>query len=301
MMFQTIFNVILIFLLLVTNSTAQQQTTPKFEQAKALFEKGNYEQASKMFSDIVTKQPNLAEAHFYLGRIHIKLDKVDDAADCFEKAVALCDTSARYHLVYGNTLFMLAGRGSKFKLLGRLKQGRQELERVIELDSENLPARYSLIQFYSRAPGIMGGDKDKAHKLTEEMMQINPQHLLSVMANTQQLIHDKKLDQAQLQLEQAAPLCKSEQDSLQLGAMYNSLGYTHLQATDCPRAIFSFKNYIALAPNDANAHDSLGEGYYKCGDLDAAIAEYRTALSINPDFKNSQKMLEKIQKEKREP
>jgi tetratricopeptide (TPR) repeat protein len=53
-----------------------------------------------------------------------------------------------------------------------------------------------------------------------------------------------------------------------------------------------------LAPKDANAHDSLGEAYYKCGDLNASIAEYNKALALNPDFKNSKKMLKKIEKEK---
>ena len=291
-------HILIICVLTFSALSAQQNKVTEFEQAQALFESGKYQQAQKLLSKIVAKQPDFAEAYFYLGRTYIRLNKMSDAVDSFEKTVSLCDTSAKYHLIYGNALFMLAGQGSKFKLFGRIKKGRRELDRAIELDPENLPARYALIQFYSQAPGIMGGDKNKAKQYMDEMIQIDSLNILAIAAKSQQLIYDKNLAQARLQLKQAVQSCKTSQDSLQIGTMFNLLGYAYLKEENCPQAIDSFNMYITLAPKEPNAHDSLGEAYYKCGDLDAAIAEYEKALSMNPEFKNSQKMLKKIKKEK---
>jgi tetratricopeptide (TPR) repeat protein len=41
---------------------------------------------------------------------------------------------------------------------------------------------------------------------------------------------------------------------------------------------------VALAPEDENAHDSLGLSYQWAGQYESAIAEYTRALGLNPHF-----------------
>ena len=40
----------------------------------------------------------------------------------------------------------------------------------------------------------------------------------------------------------------------------------------------------SLQPDDEDAHFDLGDALYKMGNLDGAIAEYRTAIRLNPDY-----------------
>src|SRR5260370_21757442 len=42
------------------------------------------------------------------------------------------------------------------------KKSRKEFEIAVELDAKNYSARQALIEFYCRAPGIVGGGEEKA-------------------------------------------------------------------------------------------------------------------------------------------
>lgn len=42
-------------------------------------------------------------------------------------------------------------------------------EKAIALDSKNLGARLSLIQFYTQAPSLMGGSMDKAKEMARQI------------------------------------------------------------------------------------------------------------------------------------
>ena len=60
------------------------------------------------------------------------------------------------------------------------------------------------------------------------------------------------------------------------------LGYRYLTTDRHDEAIAVFECYVAAFPLDANAHDSLGEGYMTGGDREKAIASYERALELDP-------------------
>jgi tetratricopeptide (TPR) repeat protein len=57
--------------------------------------------------------------------------------------------------------------------MGLAKRFKQETERAIALDPNNLDARFALMEFYWEAPGIMGGDKKKSYALADEIARLN--------------------------------------------------------------------------------------------------------------------------------
>ena len=65
---------------------------------------------------------------------------------------------------------------------------------------------------------------------------------------------------------------------------YNILGYAYRQNEDYANAEKAFKKYIELIPNDPNPYDSYAELLLKMGKFDESIAQYRKALSIDPNF-----------------
>jgi tetratricopeptide (TPR) repeat protein len=60
------------------------------------------------------------------------------------------------------------------------------------------------------------------------------------------------------------------------------------------RAIPYFERYASAATEDPNAHDSLGEGYFRAGRLADAAREYEKAVALNPTFSNSFFMLGQV-------
>lgn len=65
---------------------------------------------------------------------------------------------------------------------------------------------------------------------------------------------------------------------------YNILGYAYRQNEDYANAEKAFKKYIELIPNDPNPYDSYAELLLKMGKFDESVAQYRKALSIDPNF-----------------
>ena len=68
------------------------------------------------------------------------------------------------------------------------------------------------------------------------------------------------------------------------GFILNDLGYMYLAMEDLNKAEEYLKKAVAVAPEDANPLDSLGELSFRAGRLDEAIAHYKEALRIKPDF-----------------
>lgn len=65
---------------------------------------------------------------------------------------------------------------------------------------------------------------------------------------------------------------------------YNILGYAYRQNGDYASAELAFKKYIELIPSDPNPFDSYAELLLKMGKFEDSIAQYRKALSIDPNF-----------------
>ena len=77
----------------------------------------------------------------------------------------------------------------------------------------------------------------------------------------------------------------------------NNFGYALLGENKVDMAIAIFKLNTDLFPKESNPYDSLGDGYQQKGDIQAAIASYKKALEIDPNFPSSKANLEKLTKQ----
>jgi CubicO group peptidase (beta-lactamase class C family) len=75
----------------------------------------------------------------------------------------------------------------------------------------------------------------------------------------------------------------------------NGVGYRLLRSERVAEAVKVFEANVELYPGDANAYDSLGEGYLAAGNSELAIASYRKALAMDPSNENAKKMLAQLE------
>jgi len=64
----------------------------------------------------------------------------------------------------------------------------------------------------------------------------------------------------------------------------NSLGYSYMRLGEYDRARDCFEQYASVLPENPNVFDCMGELYFRTGELDMAVAEYRKTTDLDPNF-----------------
>jgi len=262
------------------------------EKARKLLNESKFEEGKTILEDIIDNDDKNHEAYFMLGKVYMELRDYEEATENFEEAVDLQDENADYHFWLGQAIAQDAQESSYISQAMMASDILDEFERTIELDPTHIPGRIGVINFYIAAPGIMGGDIEKAELNAKELVKLDEMRGRSAL--TRIYLEQEKIDSVQIQLE---ILEKSFENDRSLGNIYNSLGYYYLGIDDTKKAIEAFERQVEVNPDNPNSYDSLGDGYRAAKRFDDAIAQYKKALEINPDFSASADNLEELQEE----
>lgn len=135
-------------------------------------QKRNYADAKVVFENIIKNDKKNARAYYYLASIHLTrgFQNEEKAVDLAEQALKLDPSNAEHHYILG------AAHGMKAREAGVIKQAflagkiKNAFSKAVELNPKHLQARIGLAQFYMMAPGVMGGDKDKASEHVEAII-----------------------------------------------------------------------------------------------------------------------------------
>lgn len=287
-----------------------------------LFEAKKFAEAKAVFSPVAAQN---AEAAYYMGRIAVS-ENNDKAADWFEKAVKMSPNNSVYWDWLGRAYGDQAATASKFRLPFLAPKVKGAFERAVALDPNNIDAREDVIQYYLRAPGFLGGSKQKAREVAIEIKRRNAYRGGFDVANV--CLGDKDYSCVERELEtlkqnfpdssavysqMAAYYANQKQFDKAFaildarlrdkpGDMAATLGIGRtgaLSGQNLDRAEKALKLYLASPPAvnpapPANVHFRLGMVYEKQGRRDLARAEYTTSLQLNPKLEDSKKALEAL-------
>jgi len=105
-----------------------------FARAVELYQAAEYRQAVQLFEQIVAEEPS-SEAYHWLGKS------------------------------YGH----MAEQAALFRALDYARKTRAALEKAVELDNRNRAAVKNLMEFYQQAPAMVGGSRERARRLQEQL------------------------------------------------------------------------------------------------------------------------------------
>jgi tetratricopeptide (TPR) repeat protein len=74
------------------------------------------------------------------------------------------------------------------------------------------------------------------------------------------------------------------------GTVLNLMAYAYANAGDYRMAIEYLSRYAAESPGEPDPLDALGDMYFYLGDMEAAMAKYKEAIAIRPEFFSSYKI-----------
>ena len=321
--------VVFFSLSLVKSPQAQVFT---LDEGKRLFNQEEYDQAKEVLLKVVQAEPENSEANFLLCKTFLYLGDHDNCIKYGEKAVKLNDSNSNYHLWLGRGYGLQAQNGSKLKAIFRAKKCKGEFEKAVALDSTNVNARLDLLQYLVSAPGIAGGDKDKAKKQAEIIPGIDSLYgafgWAAYWGNLEDSVKTEQYLRAAVRLdttfhhnatylmgnflmehERYAAAAQNYERLYQkypreINALYQT-GRSYVIAQDSlDKAERCFKEYLKTTPkrNDpplSAAHWRLGMIYDLQGKRELALAELNLALSMDPKNKDYKKTLEEVKKRNR--
>jgi tetratricopeptide (TPR) repeat protein len=262
-----------------------------------------------------------------MGRILVAQDDSKAAVAWFEKAVDANDRSSVHHLWLANALADEAEHANKIKLPFLARRIKGEFDRAVQLDPTSIDARHGLIEYYSQAPGVMGGSMDRAKEQAREILKLNEWRGHYEIAR----LHEREKNAADAEKEYVASVTAAPDSTLPyqyLGSFYrrqrrwddavktyetalerrpdaNGFRLTiastvNQSGQNLERGERETRAWLASAPADApktnraTAHYLLGQFAEKAGRKDVARAEYQQALMIVPTYTEAKRAMDQL-------
>ncbi len=268
-----------------------------------------------------------AESLNLLSRAYFAMERWDEAAKYGERAVNLEPNNASYHMWLGREYGRKAGDSNPISAAGIAKKAKNEFERAVQLDPASVPARVDLAQYYTEAPGFMGGGVDKARAQAAQVQLYDTGMAHLILARVAD--KEKRYSDAEVEFQAAIKTAGNPADMwLQLAAFYREHGRSddmqravtsamalpHKPAEsyfdagnmlfqgsrDYPAAVDYLRKYLSSgelvesAPA-FRAHYLMGELQERMGHSGAAASEYQASLAMASGFLPAKRALDRIQ------
>ncbi len=186
------------------------------------------------------------------GRAAMEKGDFDKASAVLEKAVAATPKNADAHYLLGGSYGRQAQGAGVLKQASLARKAKAALERAVELDPNHLDARDALVDYYTIAPGVMGGSNEKARAQAAEIKKRDS--LRGHRAFSRIYMRDEKIDLARKELVDAV----REQPNNHRA--HQSLGLFYLTADkNYPAALHEFEMALKLQPDYMPAHLRIGQ------------------------------------------
>jgi tetratricopeptide (TPR) repeat protein len=143
-------------------------------QANQYLQDGEADKALTLLVPDSLPPANLAEMHNLRCRVYFTLELWDEAFGECEQSVKLDSSVSDYHMWLGRALGEKADRATFFNAYSLAKRTRTEFEQSVQLNPRNAGALADLGEFYSSAPGVVGGGTDKANAVAAQLDKVDP-------------------------------------------------------------------------------------------------------------------------------
>jgi len=154
--------------------SGQQVERQTLTAANAALQAGEADKALSLLAELPQSGPGAAEARNLACRVRFTLEQWTASAKECAQAVRLEPQDSNYHMWLGRALGEEAGTASFLSAFSLGKQAREELEAAVRLDPRNAEALADLGEFYTDAPGIVGGGIDKAEGVAAQLDKVDP-------------------------------------------------------------------------------------------------------------------------------
>lgn len=312
-------SILITLLFSITLSTTAQN----LNEGIRLYKDGQLDNAKAELKGYKSKSPEYEKAQYYLGRIAFDQEELSDAIDHFKEAIEKNDQSADYYTWLGNAYGVYAQSASKIRQGFLAPKIRKNYEKAVALDPKSLDAQWGLIEYYTQAPGFMGGSMEKATETANVIMTFNEREGYRALATVYQ--RDEKYTEAEQAFIKLVAMDSNYATSL--GTFYQNRGmydkaFAHfekmrseqpentnaiyqigrtsaLSGLQTQKGIDALEKYMTLelqegSPSYAAAKMRLAMIYEKMGNKAKAKSLYQASLDEDPKMRLAKEGLKRV-------
>ena len=158
----------------VSAESAKAGMRDGLSQVNSALQAGEADKALALLKSLPPPEGSSAEAHNLRCRVLFTLEQFEAAKNECEQAVSLDPQNSMNHLWLGRAMGEVAERANFLTAYNLAKRARSEFEQAVQLDPRNAEALADLGEFYSSAPGVVGGGMDKAANVAGQLDGVDP-------------------------------------------------------------------------------------------------------------------------------
>ena len=226
------------------------------------YQEGDLGRAVELIGRAIALRPGYAGAHNNLGIALHDQGKLDEAAAAYRKTLGLKPDHAEAHNNLGVTL----------KGQGKLGEAVAAHRKALELKPDYADVHYNLgIALHAQ------GKLKAAISAFREALELKPGYAEAYYNLGIALNDQGTLDEA------VAAYHEAVAQKPDYAEAHNNLGNALKDQGKLDQAVAAFRKSLELKPNTSETHSNLGNALNSLGKMAEAVASYRQALAIKPD------------------
>jgi len=202
--------------------------------------------------------PEIEEMELQEAKDMVERGDFDDAIEAFEELISYQDEAQKYY-----------DMGCQFMVQGKYGKAIVSFKKAVKINDLFAEAYKGLADAYKGK-----GDLDACKKFLKKAADVHAQF--------DRLEETKELFIEILKYDSETP------------NPFNSLGVTLRKQGDYPGAIHAYRQALELTPNDENIYFNMAKALYFMGRLEEAAHDVVMSLKMNPEFKEANKLYQRI-------
>lgn len=257
-------------------SLKEDNAVYNFKKAELLMEKDSVDvqEAQKLYQRAIELEPSFEDAHFKLGKLYVARQEYENALASFDKLIEIDLNNARAYFWKG-----IAYKENKF-----IDQAEAMFFKTTEMDNTYYDAYMQLGEIYTNK-----NNRATAIQFYDNALRIKPNSDEALYAKGRIYQDSKRYKDAYAAYSQAV--------LINPGHKFASYGkaFVDVRFENYEEALKTLDQIIRLSEDYSNAYTLRGFVYEMQNQKDKAVADYQTAISLNPQDSIAKQSLKLLQ------
>ncbi|MBO8131782.1 MAG: tetratricopeptide repeat protein [Candidatus Marinimicrobia bacterium] len=243
----------------------------KLAEASRLYNNAKYEEAEKIYLEIIKLNPNFADSYYLLARVYVKLGKYKEAKVYFTKALELKPDEKKYLDNYNAIVKQLLYEGNQLQKSRDYRGAIEKFKNAISLKPDDYLAYYLTSVVY-----LLIKDYDSTFKYIHKAIELNKEYPKAYLVKGKAHYYKGEYQKAIESFKMALEIDPEYVDALK------NLGIVYYKMRNLDEALKYYFEALKHEKNDANIYENIGAILNEQKKYEESIKYLKKAVELDP-------------------